>query len=256
VSAQSSATIISAPAMGLANASSCLSNEWSLFNNIGGLSKVEAITTSFSQYSVPSFKPFGKIAAVCAVPLDFGVTAAGFYRSGDSQYNEQLLSLGFSNQFGLASLGLKVNYVQYKADGFGARTALTVSFGGLAEITPKFFVGASIENLNQPKLSSDTGERIQSRFTVGTGFKLTEKLLAITEIEKDVINSPVLKAGVQYQLNAKVIARTGFNFNPQSAFGGLGFRLPKFQLDYAIQFHEYFGTAHQATVSLRLPKNK
>jgi hypothetical protein len=242
--------------MGVANAASCLANEWSLLNNVGGLSKVKSLTTSFSQYAVPSFRPFGKVAAVCVLPIKFGVTGLGFYRFGDSQYNEQIVSLGFSNQLGLASLGLKVNYVQYKAEGFGSRAAFTVSFGGLAEITPNFSVAAFIDNLNQPKLSADTEERIATRFTVGTGFKLTENLLAFTEIEKALLNTPILKAGIQYQLNKRITTRTGFNFNPQSAFGGLGFNLQKFKLDYAIQFHEYLGAAHQATVSVAFAKKK
>ena len=76
------------------------------------------------------------------------------------------------------------------------------------------------------------------------------------EVDKDSENRPIAKAGAEYQVNKKFFARTGFNLNPQSAFGGLGFKLRKFTLDYAFQFHEQFGAAHQASVIARIKKRK
>jgi hypothetical protein len=242
--------------MGLGNAASCIDDEWSTLNNIGGLGRVAEVTAAFSQYAIPSFKPFNKLAATFALPVKIGVAGASFFRFGDDLYNEQLISLGYSTKFGLASLGLKVNYIQYHAEGFGTASAFTVSFGGIAEITPKILVGAIVDNINQPKLSSTSEERIPARFRIGTLLTLSEKVLATMELEKDSENSPIAKAGLEYTLHKKFTARTGFNLNPQSAFGGLGFKLKKFKLDYALQFHEQLGAAHQATVIVSLKKKK
>lgn len=242
--------------MGMGNASSCNQDEWSLLTNVGGLAELPNFTAGFSQYAVPSFKPFNRIAATVAIPMGVGAAGAAFYRFGDALYNEQLITAGYANKFGLASLGLKANYIQYYAEGFGRAGAFTVSFGGIAEITPRFLIGATIENINQPRVSSISENRIPTRFILGTGFKLSEKVFAITEIEKDLENSPLMKAGIEYELHKKFTARTGFNLNPQSAFGGLGFQLKKFKLDYAFQFHEYLGSAHQATVRIKLSRQK
>ena len=244
-----------ARAMGLANAASSANDEWSIVNNVGGLAKAESMTTAFSHYAIPSFKPFNRLALAFSMPFKVGVGAASWFRFGDDLYNEQILSLGYANKFGLASLGLKINYVQYYAEGFGSASAFTVSFGGLAELTPKLSVGAVAENMNQPRLSYNSEERIPARFKIGTLLTLSEKVLAVLEVDKDSENGPIAKAGVEYQVNKKLFARTGFNMSPQSAFGGLGFRLRKFTLDYAFQFHEYFGAAHQASVIARI-KNK
>lgn len=227
-----------------------------MLTNIGGLSNVTRTSAAFSQYAVPSFKPFNRTAATLAVPIGIGTVGAAFFRFGDELYNEQLLTIGYSNKFGLASLGLKVNYIQYHAEGFGRSGAFTVSFGGIAEITPRFSVGATIENINQPVLVEGSESPIPTRFIVGTSFKFSEKVFAITELEKDLENSPVAKAGIEYAFHKKVTARSGFNVNPQAAFGGLGFKIKKFKLDYAFQFHEYLGAAHQATVIVSLSKKK
>ncbi|HEY0654062.1 MAG TPA: hypothetical protein VGD65_13075 [Chryseosolibacter sp.] len=247
---------MSAEVMGMGNTSSCHRSEWSLLTNIGGLAEVSSISVSFSQYAVPSFKPFNRTAATIAAPVGVGAAGAAFFRFGDALYNEQLISAGYSNKFGLASLGLKVNYIQYYAEGFGRSGAFTVSFGGIAEITKQFSVGAIVENINQPTLSTETESRIPTRFMVGTEFKLSKKVLAITELEKELEHDPVIRAGIAYELYKKLTARTGFNVNPQSAFGGFGVKLKKFTLDYAFQFHEYLGAAHQATVRVSLTKNK
>lgn len=245
-----------ARAHGMANAASCIGDEWALLNNVGGLSKVNALTVAFSKYAIPSFKPFNRIAAVFSVPVKFGVAGMGFYRFGDDLYNEQVVSIGYSTQLGIASLGIKLSYIQYHAEGFGTTSGLAFSFGGIAEITPAFLIGAYAENINQPMLSSGIDERIPARFKVGTGFRLSDKVFATAELQKEVTDSPIVRAGVEYQVHKKFSARTGFNLNPQSAFGGLGFKLRKFKLDYAIQFHEQLGAAHQASVIATLPKKK
>jgi hypothetical protein len=247
---------MSARVMAMGNTSSCTSDEWSLLNNVGGLSGISAANASFSQYAVPSFKPFNRMAASFSTPIRVGALGLAFYRFGDDLYNEQLLTLGYSNKFGLASLGAKVNYIQYHAEGFGTSGAFTVSFGGIAEITPRLSVGATIDNINQPKISTASEERIPTRFVIGTGFKLSEKVFAVAELEKDLENTPIVKAGIEYELYKKFTARTGLNINPQSAFGGMGFKLRKFTLDYGFQFHEYLGAAHQATVIIRFGKQK
>ncbi|MDZ7646337.1 MAG: hypothetical protein U5K54_03660 [Cytophagales bacterium] len=65
--------------------------------------------------------------------------------------------LGFGNKFGIASLGVKANYIQYQADGFGTYGAVSIDFGGLAELTDQLSIGAYITNLNQAKLNTDYG---------------------------------------------------------------------------------------------------
>ena len=242
-----------ANAMGYA--SSCLADEWSLFGNVGGLARCEQTAGSFSYDAIPSFKSFNRTSAAFVVPLKFGVIGAGVFRFGDELYNEQVASLAFSNTFGLASLGLKINYIHYHAEGFGNKSALTLSFGGVARLTPKLHVGTYIANLNQPLISSD-GERLPARISAGLSFLPGEKTIVAAEIEKDLDHPILFKAGIEYRVNKKFCARTGFNINPNAAFGGFGFKATRFVLDYAFQWKEYPGASHQATVTYFFKKKK
>lgn len=233
---------------GLAYASGGLVDEWSLFNNVAGLAKVEKLSAAFAYDTQPSFKSFNRMAAVFAVPLKLGVAGAGIFRFGDELYNEQIVSVGFSNTFGLASLGLKANYIQYNAPGFGTKGIFSISFGGIATLTEKISVSAHIANINQPNISKSEKEKLPTILLMGLGAQLTTQTFFTTELEKDLQNPVKWKTGVEYQPFKKFICRTGFSINPDAIFFGFGFRPMKFKLDYAYQHNFTLGSRHQATV--------
>src|SRR5687768_11222149 len=114
---------MSARAQAMGYASSCMQDEWSIFNNVAGLSAIKHSAVSFTYHAYPSFKPFNRMAAVVSIPTKISVMGVGAFRYGDMLYNEQLLTAGFANKFGIASLGARINYVQYQAEGFGSSRA-------------------------------------------------------------------------------------------------------------------------------------
>lgn len=244
-----------ARAQGMGYASSCLSDAWGVLNNTGGLASVKHTTASFSYHAHPSSKNFNRMAAVIAIPTRVGVLGAAAFRFGDNLYNEQLVTGGFANKFGIASLGLRVNYLQYQAEGFGTARAFTVSMGGIANLTSQLSIGAHISNINQPKIThTGEGERVPTRLIAGIAFEPSEKLLLTTEIEKALDTDMIWKAGVEYQFHPKFIFRTGLNLNPQVAFMGFGFKPKRFRMDYAVGYQHILGLHHQATVTYQFVK--
>lgn len=251
VAAQSSSILMGARATGLGYASSCISDEWSILNNVGGLAVIKKATLSFSHNSHPYFKSFNRTAAVIAIPFSSGAAGLSVYKFGDDLYNEQILSGAFSNHFGLASLGLKVNYIQYRAEGFGSRGVITFSFGGIAKLTPQLTFGAHITNINQPRIATGIQETIPTRLSAGIAFMPSEKTFITTEIEKDLDHEMILKSGIEYQFRKKFYFRTGFNVQPSRAFFGIGFKPKKLSVDYGLQYDYNLGMNHQATVSYK-----
>jgi hypothetical protein len=238
-----------ARANGLGYASACLQDEWALFNNVAGLSTLDH-QSAFSTYDWQPSIPLGnRMAAGIGLPTKLGVAGAGFFRFGDNVYSEQIFSAGFANQFGLASLGVKINYIQYNAEGFGRKGLVTVSLGGIAEITPQLKIGAHIININQPRLSSSEEETLSTTLIAGLLFAPTEKVLISTEVEKVLEFNPTWKVAIEYLPLTTVALRTGFNLHPSAAFFGAGFRRKKIRLDYALQYSVITGTGHQASIS-------
>jgi len=246
---QSASTLIGARANGIGYASSTLFDTWSVFNNIAGTSKLEKLSVAFTYDAHPSLTGANRTAACFALPIKFGVFSAGAYRFGDDLYNEQVLSAGFGNQFGLASLGAQVNYIQYRTEGFGSKGVWSLSMGGIAELTPHISIGAYIQNINQPKISEF--EKLPTKLVSGISFKPIDKVFIATEIEKDLEYDATWKAGREYKFHKKFCARTGYNINPNAAFFGLGFFTNKFIIDYALQHNNLFGLSHQAALTYR-----
>ncbi len=240
---------IGARAIGMGNTASCLSDVWALHNNIAGLAEIEQPIVAASYHSIPNFRHFDRMSAVFAQTIAGGAGAVGVLRFGDDLYNEHFVSLGYSNTFGLASIGFKANYLQYRAKGRPTRGAITFSFGGIATLTPHFLFGAHITNLNQPVLNVVTGERVPTRLTAGVAFRPSENLIVSLEIDKDIHHSPATHAGFEYRASPSAAIRTGFNFQPQCGFAGVGLSLGRLQVDYAVQIDYAFGLSHYATTA-------
>jgi hypothetical protein len=247
--AQSVPTTIGARASGMGNTSSCVTDEWALFNNIGGLAKINSTVTGFTYENRPSLKGANRMAFVFATPVSIGVAGLGIFRFGDDVYSEQVISAGYSNTFGLASLGVKVNYIQYRAEGFGSKGLISINAGGLAQLTPRLSIGVHIINLTQQKISeADEREYLPTLLVAGVGIKVSDKIQIVTEVEKDLNYTANIKAGIEYQVHKKLAFRTGFNFSPAAGYFGIGFKPKKFSLDYAFRYDPNLGGSHQASV--------
>jgi hypothetical protein len=246
VQAQSVATHIGARPNGLGYTSATLFDTWSIFSNVAGNAKLNAPAAACTFDARPALPGANRMAFVFSTPLKIGVTSMGVYRFGDDLYNEHLVTAGFSSQFGLAALGMSVNYIQYRTEGFGSKGVVSVNLGGIAELTPHLSVGAYIVNLNQPEINDL--EKLPTKLVAGIGFKPTDKVFMATEIEKDLEYDPVWKLGIEYIFHQKFCARTGYNINPNTAFFGLGFKTKKFTIDYALQHNTLLRLSHQASI--------
>jgi hypothetical protein len=236
----------------MAYSSSALTDEWSVFNNVAGLAKLTSIVASFTYDVQPSFKPFSKAAATFSCPVKIGVAGFGLFHFGDDLYNEQLVTLGYSSTFGLASLGVKVNYIQYNIQGFGRKAVLTASFGGIAELTKRLSLGAHVININQPKLSELDEERIPTVLIAGVLVQASDDVTITAELEKDLDHKPAVKAGIEYRILKKFFVRTGIRIQPNTGYFGFGFKPTRYCIDYSFQYNQGIGSRHQASVSYKL----
>lgn len=252
-SAQSTTTLIGARAAGLGYATSVTEDEWSLFNNVGGLARVDQLNVSFAYEARPALIGANRMAASISAPSKVGTLAVGIFRFGDDVYSEHLVSFGVGNQIGNTSLGAKLNYTQYRVESFGNTTAVSFDFGGITRITSQLSIGAYITNLTESKLVGSDGERIPTKLVLGIGFRTSDKIFVATELEKDLDYQTIWKTGLEYSIYKKVFFRTGFNLNPNAAYFGLGAQKKNLKFDYAIRFNQLTGAAHQVSATYLIP---
>ena len=252
--AQNSYPLIGARVNGVGYATTCISDQWSIFNNIAGLAGVSEIQAGASYDAMPGFPSFNRMAAAVVAPLPIGAVGMGVFRFGDDLYREQLLHVGYSNKFGLGSLGARGSLIQYHAEGFGKKSIANFSIGGIADLTPWLQAGACIVNAVQPEIIE--GEKIGTILMAGVALKGSENVTVLLEVEQELGYHPKIKAGLEYVIHTRFVARTGFNLQPQSGFFGFGFRHSKFHLDYAWSYAPDFISRHQVSFIRLFPGNK
>ncbi|WP_420316034.1 hypothetical protein [Ekhidna sp.] len=239
---------------GMAGASLTLGDEYSLFNNIGGLGRFEnhaAFAAYQNRYGVTEFQVVGAGAVYAS---GIGNAGIGFYKFGDDLYSEQRLHLAFGNKIQMVSLGIGIDLLQYNISTVGTNRALAIQFGGIAEITSQLRFGAHIFNLNQAEISNETGEKAPTVMKAGMSYLPSDELIFNVEVEKDLEFDEVFRAGIEYQIVDKVFLRTGISTKPFMGAFGLGFHPKSLKFDYGFSNDSRLGSIHELSVSYNFKK--
>ena len=253
---QSISKLLGAKASGMGYAVTTTHDEWSVFNNIAGIASTKEFYSGASYEVRPASVSGNRLGALACAPLSFGVLGLGVFRFGDDLYNEQIISLGFANKIGNTSLGARASYIQYRAEGYGSHGIIGFDFGGITKLTNQLYIGAWIQNLNQPKLNFNNKEKAPIKLFVAIGFMPSEKFTIVTELEKDILYPVLWKTGMEYIIHKKIFARVGFNINPNAFFAGIGFQGWRIKIDYSLQSFTQLAATHQASASYRISKIK
>lgn len=237
---------------GLAGASITLADHFSLFNNVGGIAKVPNHATFVSyqnRYAIAEFQTLGG-GLIYRSPI--GNAGIGYYKFGDDLFSQQRIHVAIGHQIQLISLGLGIDLLQYHISSVGTRHVVALQFGGIAEITPQFLLGAHIFNLNQTSLIEEADEQLPTIMKTGISYRPSDELMVNLEVEKELDFDEIIKGGIEYQVVENIVLRTGIATNPRISAFGIGFHPKQFKLDYALVNNSEIGGVHEISVSYQL----
>ena len=255
--AQMSHTEFGARSKGLGNSNSILTDEWSIFNNVGGISGVENGVVFFGYDTNTNIEGFDIVAAGAIQPLKFGSIGMSVFKFGDELFSEQSVSVAYGNKVGFVRLGFKLSYYQMRIDEFGTAGSLYFDIGGIIELLPKLNFGAYISNFTLSKLSNPERSELPVVMKLGLLYTPVNKVRLNLDIYKDVAYKPIVRAGLEYVIIEKFYLRTGLNTDPFTSYFGGGILLDRFKIDYALGNNDFLGVSHQAAISfIFLKKNE
>ena len=217
-------------------------------NNVGGLGQLDQFSIYASYEILYNLVDLSNQSMGLILPLSLGNLGFDVNRLGGELYDEMSAGLSYSNQFGLASLGLKINYFQMLIEGLEKQSTLILEFGGIAEITPRWFFGAHIYNLTQARIADGVGY-IPTVVKAGLSYRPFQTLSLNLEVLKDIDFEPTVRLGLEYEAFRFFRLRTGFNDQPFKAFGGFGFHKNRLSIDYSYGTHQQLGGSSQISVS-------
>lgn len=232
-----------------------LSDSWAYFNNIGSLDRIAESELAVGVDHRFGLNELSTFNLVGAWKNNFGTIGFGVSRFGGSLFNQQTLGLGFSNQLGIISMGMKAEWLQTQVEGFGTGNALILSLGGVAELSPQFFLGAHISNINRGKISQNTDDRLPTSIQMGITYRPVSQVNIYVEAEKDVEINPTVKVGLEYAIREWLWLRAGANTNPGRVFFGIGLKPGRFQFDYGFSQNSALGSTNHVSLGIRWAKD-
>lgn len=249
---------VGARSAGMAHASICITDIWAVQQNQAALATLKHPEAGvFSQIVYPNSKVLMNAVAL-ATPFKYGVISATFTRLGfKNLYNESKYGLGFSRQFGkVISAGMQLNYLStYIGDNnYGSRGTLAVEAGFIVEVIKNLKVGVHAYNPTRSKTAQYNNERVPTILKMGLQYTFSDKVFTTLEVEKDIANKPIVKAGVEYRIVKEVYLRGGLSNNPSLNAAGFGIQLKKFNLDFAAAFHPQMGVSPQIGLRYKFGK--
>ncbi len=231
----------------LAGTSITLVDTWSIFNNIGGLGGIDRATVGAAYQSRYNIKALQVLGVGYSQPLKWFNTGIAFHSFGNSLFNQQNIKIGIGNQFQIVSLGLGVNFLQYRIESLGVKQVAALEFGGIVELTPKIVLGASIFNINQVALNET--EDVPVVMKVGISIRPNDDLMLNGEVREELDQDTDFSFGVEYRIIQSMALRTGFLTEVNSFSLGLGIILSDFRMDYGFSMENVLGNIHEISLS-------
>jgi len=249
---------VGARSAGMAHASICVDDVWAVQHNQAALASLKNIEAGvFSQMVYPNSKVLMNAVAI-ASPFKFGVISGSFNRLGfKNLYNETKYGIGYSRQFGKSiSAGMQLNYLStfIGDNNYGKRGTISVEVGFMAEVVKNLKLGVHVFNPTRSKTAQYNNERVPTIIKMGLQYSFSEKVFTTVEVEKDVLNKPILKIGAEYRIVKEIYLRGGLSTNPSLNAAGFGIELKKFNLDFAAAFHPQMGVSPQIGLRYRFEK--
>jgi hypothetical protein len=179
-----------------------------------------------------------------ATPFKHNKHFAGFDVSGFGfgGYSESRVGLTYATTlFERLSLGAKVNYVRVSIDNYGAKSALYANVGLNCILSKHISVGFRIFNANRAELQREQDEKIPTTLDAGLAYRVSDKVLIVADIEKQV-NFPVsFRGGVEYAPAKFLTVRAGASTQPVTVSAGLGVNVKGLNIDFSNTLHQYLG---------------
>lgn len=248
---------VGARSAGLANTSTLFTDFWAAENNPAGLGFVKDFGAGISYANHFMLKEFGYKSMVLAYPSQKGAFGLSIGQFGYNLYNENKVGLSYgqrlSNTF---SLGVQLNYLNTQiGEGYGSKSAISGNVGLLAELSDQVKVAAIVINPNRVKLAEYQNERISTLLKLAVSYSFSEKVILMSEIQKDIDFDYNAIVAVEYLATDIIYLRAGYGTNPSISTFGFGIKLKEFDIDIASGFHSIIGFTPQISLSYA-PKSK
>jgi hypothetical protein len=237
-------------AAGMGSAAVAVSDPWSVFNNQAGVAGVRKITAGIFFGNGFLVKELGIRSIGAILPVKAGGFGLSFQYFGYSLYNEIKGGVCFARNFGkYFSVGVQLDYFRiHIAEDLGNRNLFTFEIGMQYRVTDNLCLGVHFFNPVPVNIIPDPVEKLPVIINLGLSWKFASNFLGAVEVEKNMRERPVLKAGLEYNLVKPFFLRIGIVTGPTMFTFGFGFEFGSLKFDLASSWHPVLGYSPQGSL--------
>ncbi|MEI6454665.1 MAG: hypothetical protein WCO93_00115 [bacterium] len=216
---------------------------WSVYNN----QAANGFATNFgsgisveNRYLIKelSYKIIG--VTIPLRPGNIGIIASHF---GSGSFSEIKAGISFSRKFGKSfAAAVQLDYLRIQVgEGYGTKNLVSFEVGLFYKATRSLSVGLQVINPVPILLTTNPREYLPTLIRFGLSYTFSTTFLALIELEKDLVNRPVFKAGAEYRFCTPVAARIGIATNPTTFTFGFGLIFGRLELDLSSGYQPVLG---------------
>ena len=226
-----------------------LHDHWSVSRNPAGLSYITDPVAAISYEQRFLDGDISDQSAVFIYPTSKYVFGLKFNRYGISAYNDQQVSLACSRKWDAVSIGIGFNYHQLKIQNYGSSGTVSVDIGFQYELNEDVVLGAHIANPAKSSYGPDVSESIPVLIAFGAAFRINDKLLFASDVQKSLKSAMSFRIGTEYTVAEWLALRGGISSHPLRQYFGFGINRGRFRFDTATYTQYYLGFVPQVGLS-------
>ena len=228
----------------MGGASVALSDNGTALYNVAGLARMERAEVSLAVRQGFLEEGLGYASVGGAVPTSFGSWAASVVHYGNSDYNEQQVSMAYAMPIGeFFSLGAAFHYLHSGTSDPYYDQLHRFTFSLAMQYFPSDELTVGFKAYNPVAVVAENAESVpvQALFNLGVAYRILDELLAVAEVEKNLYYQSTLRFALQYQFNDAYALRVGLNTKPVIYTFGAGVQFDHLGADFSVQIHNVLG---------------
>lgn len=243
---------ISASAYAIANAAVAEQDQWTIFNNVGGISNTRDLTALFSIYRRFNINELSTLHIALVYPKGASAVGVTLQRFGDHLFSQNQLGIALGHNLGKTSLGIKANYLRTNTSFFGHKNSIVIELGGMTDLTPSITIGFYVYNINLAKTGTSDTSIIPLIVKTGFSYQPNLNFTFNFQLEKSHQTDITARIGLQYKMKEKLKVATGLQTNPLRNHFGISFELSKLVISYGFSHHHPLGFSQILSLSLKI----
>ncbi|HJW16939.1 MAG TPA: hypothetical protein VJ499_07455 [Flavisolibacter sp.] len=255
VQGQSIRSSMAAPVAQLLTYSSLHASPFNIVANQATLARIDNISGAVYGEKRFALRELSQYTGIISFPTSSGNFGLSVDHFGDLPYNETGVGLAYGRRLSdMIDIGVQFNYYNFQTQGYGSASSINAEGGVLFHLTETFNVGFHIYNPGGSKMGKEENETLPSIYSAGFGYDLSPKVFIGASIEKKEDQPLNLDAGIHYYFEDKLSACGGISSANSSYYIGFGVLVKSLRLDILASMHPQLGVTPGLLLTFSPPK--